>query len=86
MINAEEARRRSEENYRPKKWNVLDSIQLKRIEFKIYFWSKLGRDYIHFWDPRKLVREKLEQEGYEFAVWGGWTSPYPVITWMKETK
>lgn len=86
MINAEEARRRSEKNYRPKKWNVLDLIQLKRIEFKIYFWSKFGRDYIHFDDPRKLVREKLEQEGYEFTVWGGWTTPYLVITWMKETK
>lgn len=82
MITAEDAKKRSQKNYRSKKWNILDSIQLKRIEIKIYFWSKFGREYIFFWETRPLVREYLEKNGYRIDDFGGGCSPYPVITWM----
>lgn len=85
-MKAEEARKRTAKNYRPKKWNILDQFQWMRIEVKIYFWSRFGRDYIHFWDPRPLVRKKLEEDGFMMADYGGGCSPYPVITWKEKTK
>ena len=45
MITAKEARNRTDVNLKELKWNILDTIQLKRIELRIRFWS---RDYIFF--------------------------------------
>lgn len=48
MITAKEARNRTDVNLKELKWNILDTIQLKRIELRIRFWSRHGRDYIFF--------------------------------------
>lgn len=83
MITAKEAGNRTKNNLKQKKskWNIFDSIQYKRIELKIKFWSKMGRNYIYFNYPRSLVREKLEKSGFEIVCFGGANVANPGIKW-----
>lgn len=83
MITAKEARNRTDVNLKELKWNILDTIQLKRIELRIRFWSRHGRDYIFFDVTRPLVRDKLEKAGFEIVCFGGANVACPGITWKE---
>lgn len=68
MFTANDARKKANLYTEPtKKWNVLDTIQLKHIESKIKFNVAKGRRETSCKRIRPLVEEKLVDNGYRIS-------------------
>lgn len=68
MFTANDARKATNLHAEPvKKWNILDTIQLKHIERKIKFESAKGRRETVCNRIRPRVEEKLVENGYSIS-------------------
>lgn len=69
MIKANEARKQAESfTAKPRKWNIFDTLQLKRIERSIKFWSARGETNTSCGGLRPLVAEKLKKMDISLKV------------------